>query len=777
MKKIVNTIACFLVACWVRGQVVEPFALSEVRLLESPFLRAQETDAKYILSLNEDRLLAPFLKDAGLTPLAPNYGNWESQGLDGHIAGHYLSAVAQLYAATGDTVYRERLDYMLGWLEKCQDRNGNGYVGGIPDGKALWAAIAAGKVSAIWSRWAPWYDLHKLYSGLADAWLLTGNERARRILVGLADWCYGLVSGLSDAQMQQMLGNEHGGMNEVFANLSVITGDKKYMGLARRFSHQAILRPLEDGVDSLTGLHANTQIPKVTGFMRIGMISGDSNWERAAKFFWTEVTERRSVVFGGNSVREHFNPVDDFSPMLESREGPETCNSYNMLKLTRLLFLSEARSSYMDYYERTLYNHILSSQDPKGGFVYFTPIRPNHYRVYSTAQESFWCCVGTGMENHGKYGELIYAHGGDALYVNLFIPSVVDWREKGVVLTQRTSFPFAERTKLEVSVKGSQRLVVKLRRPSWLGGEEIVAVNGKPVKAVVGNDGYLAIERVWKNKDEVEVSLPMRTRAEALPDGSHWVAFLRGPIVLAAPTGTEDMEGLWADSSRWGHIARGKLMPLDQAPMLAMEGPGKGAMPEEMDSSQLVFSLGRLATGRSGDGLRLVPFFQLHESRYILYWPYSSKEEIPRIEAALKEKERDKLRKEAATVDMVYPGEQQPESDHGWKGEKTSAGFFRERHFRAAKGWFSYQLTNAGGLGRTISFTYYGADGPKRFEVLVNGRKIAGIEVAAGGEHEFKDYVVGLPEDLGMEKGLTVVFRAVEGSSVPGIYELRLLRK
>ncbi|WP_431209930.1 beta-L-arabinofuranosidase domain-containing protein [Puia sp. P3] len=276
MKNILTTIACFLVACCVRGQAVESFALSEVRLLESPFLRAQETDAKYILSLNEDRLLAPFLKDAGLTPLAPNYGNWESQGLDGHIAGHYLSAVAQLYAATGDTVFRDRLEYMLGWLEKCQDRNGNGYVGGIPDGKALWAAIAAGKVSAIWSRWAPWYDLHKLYSGLADAWLLTGNEQARRIFIRLADWCEGLVSGLSDAQMQQMLGNEHGGMNEVFANLSVITGDKKYLALARRFSHQAILMPLERGVDSLTGLHANTQIPKVTGFMRIGMISGDS---------------------------------------------------------------------------------------------------------------------------------------------------------------------------------------------------------------------------------------------------------------------------------------------------------------------------------------------------------------------------------------------------------------------------------------------------------------------------------------------------------------------
>jgi len=557
MKRILILVIGFLAAVSGYGQGVQSFALSDVRLLESPFLSAQQTDAKYILSLNEDRLLAPFLKDAGFTPLAPNYGNWESQGLDGHIAGHYLSAVSQLYAATGDTVFKDRITYMLGWLEKCQERNGNGYVGGVPDGKGLWKDIAAGKVSAIWSRWVPWYNLHKLYSGLEDVWLLTRDERARRIVVRLADWCYGLTSGLSDGQMQQMLGNEHGGMNEVFANLSVITGDPKYMVLARRFSHQAILRPLEHREDSLTGLHANTQIPKVIGFMRIGMLSGDSSWEEAAKFFWNTVTQHRTVVFGGNSVREHFNPVDDFSPMLESREGPETCNSYNMLKLTKLLFLSEARSGYMDYYERTLYNHILSSQDPKGGFVYFTPIRPNHYRVYSSAQESFWCCVGSGMENHGKYGELIYAHSDDALYVNLFIPSVVNWKEKGLVLTQRTSFPSAERTGLTVTMRRSQRLVVKLRRPSWLGGEEVVTVNGKGVKAVVGHDGYIRIDRVWQNNDMIEVSLPMRTRAEALPDGSHWVAFLRGPIVLAAPTGREDLAGLWADSSRWGHIGEG----------------------------------------------------------------------------------------------------------------------------------------------------------------------------------------------------------------------------
>ncbi|HTI12499.1 MAG TPA: beta-L-arabinofuranosidase domain-containing protein, partial [Puia sp.] len=552
-----------LVPVFKQTSTVIPFALSDVRLKESPFLEAQRTDAKYILALDEDRLLAPFLKDAGLSPLKPNYGNWESQGLDGHIAGHYLSAVAQMYAATGDTVFLNRLNYMLGWLGKCQERNGNGYVGGIPGGRQLWKEIAAGRVNAIRSRWAPWYNLHKLYSGLIDSYFLTGSNQAKRILVRLADWCLNLTSGLSDDQMEQMLGEEQGGMNEALANAAYITRDPKYLELARRFSHRAILRPLLHQEDSLTGLHANTQIPKVVGFMRIAQLTGDSSWAHAAEFFWNTVTRRRTVVFGGNSVREHFNPTDDFSSMLESREGPESCNSYNMLKLTKELFLSDPAGRYMDYYERTLYNHILSSQDPKGGFVYFTPIRPGHYRVYSSPQQSFWCCVGTGMENHGKYGELIYAHKDDQLYVNLFIPSTLNWKEKGVQLNQMTSFPFSDTTTLTLSLTQSQKFVLKLRCPSWIDGEASVWVNGQRVAVRPWEDGYLSLDRTWKNKDRIVLRLPMRTTAEPLPDGSRWVAFLHGPIVLAAPTGTEDLEGLWADSSRWGHIARGKMLPLD----------------------------------------------------------------------------------------------------------------------------------------------------------------------------------------------------------------------
>jgi DUF1680 family protein len=314
---------------------------------------------------------------------------------------------------------------------------------------ALWEeikrAISAGSFD-LNGKWVPLYNIHKTYNGLLDAYIHVGSEQARDMLVKYTDWMLDITAGLSDEQMQEMLKSEHGGLNEVFAAVYEITGDKKYLQLAHRFSHQKILRPLIQEKDSLTGLHANTQIPKVIGYKRIADNENDADWDRAARFFWKTVTENRSVCIGGNSVREHFNPPDDFGAMIEDVQGPETCNTYNMLRLTKMLYKSTPEVYLMDYYEKALFNHILSSEEPeRGGFVYFTPMRPGHYRVYSQPEKSFWCCVGTGLENHAKYGELIYAHDKDALYVNLFIPSRLTWEEKEVVFSQRTRFPTTER--------------------------------------------------------------------------------------------------------------------------------------------------------------------------------------------------------------------------------------------------------------------------------------------------------------------------------------------
>src|SRR5476651_2393126 len=421
---------------------MQPFKLNQVQLLQSPFLSAEQTDLTYMLKLEPDRLLAPFLREAGLKPKAQSYGNWESTGLDGHTAGHYLTALAQMYAAEGSAECKKRLDYMVSELGRCQDNNKNGYVGGVPGGMHMWALVKTGDFSEFNRKWVPWYNLHKLFAGLRDCYLLAGSEQAKNEFLRLADWTNDETSGLSDKQMQSMLNMEHGGMDEVLADAYALTGDKKYLALAERFCHKQILDPLEHHIDNLTGLHANTQIPKVIGFERIAELSNDNKNASAASFFWQTVVNNRTISIGGNSVKEHFNPAGNFESMVESEQGPETCNSNNMLKLSKMLFLDEGKPEYIDFYERLLYNHILSSQHPvTGGFVYFTPIHPQHYRVYSTADESFWCCVGTGLENHGKYGELIYSRKNNNIYVNLFIPSVLQWKQNGIKLTQQNKFP------------------------------------------------------------------------------------------------------------------------------------------------------------------------------------------------------------------------------------------------------------------------------------------------------------------------------------------------
>ena len=449
---------------------VSYFPLQNVKLLDSPFLQAQQTDLHYILALDPDRLLAPFLREAGLQPKAPSYTNWENTGLDGHIGGHYLSALSMMYAATGDTAVYNRLNYMLNELNRAQQTVGTGFIGGTPGSLQLWKDIKAGKIHAggfdLNGKWVPLYNIHKTYAGLRDAYIYAGSDLARQMLIAFTDWMIDITSGLSDEQMQDMLRSEHGGLNETFADVAEITGDKKYLELARRFSHKLILDPLIKEEDKLTGMHANTQIPKVIGYKRIAELSQDdknwnhaAEWDHAARFFWNTVVNHRSVCIGGNSVREHFHPSDNFTSMLNDVQGPETCNTYNMLRLTKMLYqnshnpnqTNEPDPNYVNYYERALYNHILASQEPdKGGFVYFTPMRPGHYRVYSQPETSMWCCVGSGLENHTKYGEFIYAYRKDTLYVNLFIPSQLTWKEQGIILRQETRFPDDDKVTLRI---------------------------------------------------------------------------------------------------------------------------------------------------------------------------------------------------------------------------------------------------------------------------------------------------------------------------------------
>ncbi|WP_223860936.1 glycoside hydrolase family 127 protein [Spirosoma validum] len=691
------------------------FSLQEVKLTGGPFKNAQDVDLKYILALKPDKLLAPYLIDAGLPVKAPRYGNWESSGLDGHIGGHYLSALAMMYASTGNAELKKRLDYMVDQLAHCQAKNGNGYVGGIPQGKVFWERIHKGDIDGssfgLNNTWVPLYNIHKLFAGLRDAYEYAGNKQAKQVLVGLGDWFTELIKPLSDEQIQQVLRTEHGGINETFADLYILTKDKKYLETAQRISHRAILNPLIDKQDKLTGLHANTQIPKVIGFEKIATLTGKTDWSEAAMYFWQNVSQTRSVAFGGNSVREHFNPATDFSQVLQSNQGPETCNSFNMLRLSKALFLDKNDVSYLDFYERSLYNHILSSQHPeKGGFVYFTPIRPNHYRLYSQPETSMWCCVGSGLENHTKYGELIYSHSANDLFVNLFIPSTVNWTAKQIKLTQRTEFPYQNESELVVETPKPQKFSVHIRYPKWAENLHVL-VNGK-VQPVDGKPAsYVAINRTWKQGDKVTVRFKTSTHLEYLPDGSNWAAFVNGPIVLAAKTSTDDLKGLFADDSRMGHETKGKLYPITNA--YALVGDPATYLSQIKPINKLRFSL---------DSLTLQPFYEVHDARYQMYFQTFSKEAFNEQKARLKQQEAEALALDASTVDKVNCGEQQPEVDHDYKGEKSDSGYDDERFWRRTRSFIAYQLQNKNRAGKYIDIRALDTIKPEQVSFVINDK-------------------------------------------------------
>ena len=758
-------------------------SLTAVRLLDGPFGAALEANQKYLLALEPDRLLAPFFREAGLEPKARPYGNWESNGLDGHTAGHYLSALATMIASGADTPEGElkrRLDTMVSELGRCQQAAGDGYLGGVPGSRELWTAIASGRVEAIHRKWVPWYNLHKTYAGLRDAYWLAGNQQAREILIRCGDWCELVTAGLSDNLMQRMLDQEHGGMNETLADIYVITGDPKYLRLAQRFNHQALLDPLKRREDRLTGLHANTQIPKVVGFARIATLTGDQAADSGARYFWENVTGKRSVAFGGNSVSEHFNDPKDFSGMLEHREGPETCNTYNMLQLTKQLFAARPDAAYADYFERALYNHILASiNTERPGFVYFTPIRPQHYRVYSQPDKCFWCCVGTGIENPGRYGEFIYAQATNGLYVNLFIASEITVTNLGLTLRQETTFPDEARTQLTLKLKQPADFTLQVRHPRWVSsGAFSVKVNGQSVAVASTPSSYAQLRRPWQDGDRVEVELPMHTTVERLPDGSDWVAILHGPIVLVSPAGTHDLRGLYADDSRMGHVAHGPVAPMDQVPvLLASESDVPRRVQPDAAAGPLNFRLTDVVEPPVSEGLPLIPFFRLHNARYQMYWQLTTKEQLAARKERLAAEERAKALRDANTLDRVLPGEQQSEVEHDLVGEGMATGIFQGRRWRHGRS-FQYTLDTHGENAVDLAVTYWGEDRDRKFDILAGGKVLATQLLDGSRQGQFFEKRYPLPADVlatSTNGRVTITFTAPTGLA-GGVFDVRLMK-
>ena len=788
MKKL----ALFLLAAaWaVAGQAqdrlyADEFPLGDVKLLDGPLQRARDLNIQTLLQYDCDRLLAPYRIQAGLEPRKKAYPNWD--GLDGHVGGHYLAAMA-MNAATGNEECRRRMEYMLAELQECADANvknhpdwGRGYVGGMPDSENIWSKFKKGDFSVYSRAWAPFYNLHKMYAGLRDAWLYCGNEQAKNLFLGFCDWAIDLTAGLSDAQMEQMMGNEHGGMNEVLVDAYAITGNPKYLTVARRFSHRMLLDQMSQRVDRLDNLHANTQVPKAVGFARIAELSGDETFNDAAEFFWDIVTGERSLAFGGNSRREHFPSREACTDFINDIDGPESCNTFNMLRLTEHLHRRNPDARYADYYELALFNHILSTQHPEhGGYVYFTPARPRHYRNYSAPNEAMWCCVGTGMENHGKYGQFIYTHKGNALFVNLFVSSELNWREKGVTLRQETGFPYSETSRITVT-GGKGTFPVLVRYPGWVKpGEFAVKVNRKTVDVITGPGSYVAIDRKWKKGDVIDISFPMHSSVKYLPNVPKYVALMHGPILLGMKTGTEDLAHLIADDSRFGQYASGAKLPLDGAPILIDDHIDRIADHlKPVAGKPLHYTLDIQMENPIRNEIQ--PFFEIHDARYMMYWLTLSEQGYKDYLEGLARAEKERQELEARTVDKVQPGEQQPETDHKMETNGSSTGNNNDVFFRDARNgrFFSYLMKTDGRTDLSLRLQFWGVGEWKthEFDIFVDDELLTSVNNT--GKYrisEFKYETFPIPASMLEGKDqVRIKFVAKPGKQVGEIYGVRLV--
>ena len=767
----------------------DEFPLGDITLLDGPLKHARDLNVQVLLKYDCDRMLAPYRKEAGLQPRKPSYPNWD--GLDGHVGGHYLSALA-INAATGNEECRKRMEYMISELQLVLDANNqrhdawcHNYIGGVPNSAKMWTAFSKGDFGPYFGTWAPFYNIHKMYAGLRDAWLYCGNEQAKNLFLKFCDWAVDITHDLSDGQMEKMLGNEHGGMNEVLADAYAITGEQKYLNCARRFSHKLLLVPMEEGKDCLDNMHANTQIPKVIGYQRIAELAHDVQYHNASEYFWEIVTRQRSLALGGNSRREHFPTKETCIDYINDIDGPESCNTYNMLKLTEDLNRVKPDGMYGDFYETAMFNHILSTQHPQhGGYVYFTSARPRHYRNYSAPNKAMWCCVGTGMENHGKYGQFVWTHDkgvkaeDDALYVNLFVASELNWKERKMVIRQQTAFPYAETSVVEVA-KGKGTFILKVRKPSWC---ENFTVKGVGFDAAsYEENGFVCMKRKWKKGDQVKISMPMHAYIKPMINVPQYVAIMYGPILLGMKTGTEDMRSLIADDSRFGQYAGGKKLALDEAPILLpkhLDDIAKNLKP--VPGKPLHF---KLATHMENtiDG-ELQPFFEIHDSRYMMYWLALGENDYKAYMQKLADEEKARQALEARTVDKVNPGEQQPETDHRMETDDSNKGNTEGIFFRDAKDghYFSYLMQTKGETNLSLQLKFWGQDEwrTSEFDIYVNDKLLCSVNNSHRWRTtQFKTVDYAIPSEFVKgKKEIRVKFVAHKGKQVGQIYGVRLVK-
>lgn len=793
-----------------RFMVARPIPLHRVRLTGGPLKLHQDADIKYLLELEPDRMLAYYRKVAGLQPKAEGYGGWDAWGrqLTGHIAGHYLSAISAMYAATGDKRFKDRVDYMVGEFKTVQDKNGDGYLVALENGRRCFGALKKGEIKAaafdLNGEWSPWYTLHKTFAGLRDAYRFTGNRTALDVERKFAGWAEGVLAGLSDEQIQHMLETEFGGMNEVLVDLYADTGDPRWLKLSYDFEHHIFIDPLQRHEDVLGGTHANTQLPKVIGSAERYAYTRQPADLMAASFFYDTVVKHHSFSTGGQGTDEYYGPPDMIGARIDGRTA-ESCNVYNMLKYSRILFSMDPDIHYADYQERGLYNHMPASFDPVAGrMCYMVPVGQGVTHEYQDMMESFTCCVGTGMENHALAGDGMYYENGDRLWVNVYAPSTATWAEKGVHLSMASDFPEGDSATLTLTLDKPREFTLSMRKPYWVGDGFAVTVNGRAVEtpasaAAAGEkprrtqyqepgpqSSYVDIRRAWRSGDVVAVTLPKTLRLEPTPDMPHRVAIMWGPLVLAGDLGDEPVRGRTRGEN-------GELLERSETVRTAPVVPYFVAadVPVATWVKPVAGETGHFRTagvGREPDAdgkvhdVDLVPFYRLHRRVYATYWDLltPSEWEAKRAEFG---REAERLRRlDAATVAEVKPANRASEAQFHYEGGKDATVQRMSGRFgRASRSAFSYQLPVEAGHPMALVATYYSADrrtSPASFEILVDGQRIAEQEVPRTDPGRFYDVTYDVPAGLVQGKpAVTVKFQSKTGSQVAAVYGLRMVRK
>jgi uncharacterized protein len=741
------------------------FHLKDVQLLDGPFKTAMDADVRYLLLIEPDRLLADFREHASLKAKGARYGGWENSGLAGHTLGHYLSACAMHYGVTRDKRFLDKVNYITEELAECQPKR-NGYLGAIPKEDSIWAEVEKGNIRSrgfdLNGAWSPWYTVHKIMAGLLDAYLYCDNKKALTIETGMANWTANIIRNLPDSSLQRMLFCEYGGMNDVLVNTYALTGEKKYLDLSYKFHDKRILDSLALQKDILPGKHSNTQIPKVIGCIRRYELTASEKDKTIADFFWQTVVNNHTYAPGGNSNYEYLGPAGKLNETLTDNTM-ETCNTYNMLKLTRHMFALQPSANLMDYYERALYNHILSSQNHSNGMMcYFVPLRMGTQKEFSDSFNTFTCCVGSGMENHVKYGESIYFQGADgSLYLNLFIASRLNWKEKGVVLEQQSQLPVSNSVQITIKAVKPISFPMRIRNPYWSKAPIWVTVNGKEQSNIQTDaSGYFTISRTWKNGDIIIFKPDLQLYTQAMPDNPNRVAVFYGPLVLAGVFGNKEPD------------------PVTGIPVLVSTETNPAKWLKADNSRPLVFH--SVNTGQPQE-ITLIPFNQVEKEFYSVYWdlftPQSWTEQQKVYEAERKRRHEIETR----TVDLLRLGEMQPERDHDFAGDKVNTGEEHTKKYRVAYpgGYFTFNLKVDSATTNSLLCTYWGMDNRGRtFDILVNDVKVATEDLNKYKTSKFYEIVYVIPADLtkGKEK-VKITFKPAVNNMVGPVYgEVRMMR-